>query len=569
MKKTIETILKKALGADAQLIAPEVTIQEHPEFGHYSTNVALPLAKSRNESPRILAGAFAAMLQLKAPKGFFSRIEVAGPGFINMWITPGTTHKEFARIYKTKKTYGNLALGKGKKVIVEYSQPNIAKRMHVGHLRSTIIGDALANIHEAAGYKVTRWNYLGDWGTQFGKLIAAYKRWGKKGEVQKDPIGTLLALYVRFHEEIKDHPELEIEGAQEFKKLEDGDKENRALWKWFRELSLKEFYKIYKTLGIEFDVEVGESAYEKELSGIVKELQKKGIAKKSEGAIVVPIPSSETPALIQKSDGASLYLTRDLATLRDRLKKYKPVKILYVVANEQTFHFSQLFHVAGMLGWGKATELQHVKFGMMLGEDGKKFSTREGKGIALEELIGKIVVLARKVVEEKNTELSKKKKDVVAHAVGIGALKYNDLHENRNSDITFDWERMLDFAGDSAPYLQYTYARLRSILRKAPRSKVKGQWSMVDSDIELALMRHLFVFPDEIEKSTETLYTNNIAKYLYELAGHANKFYATTPMILKDENVSRRAARLALIEMVAVVLKRGLGLLGIEAPEEI
>lgn len=545
----------------------EVGIPAHESFGHYSTNVAMRLAAEEKKPPLQIAKDLAEKINFSAPKGMFSKIEAAPPGFVNFWLSEEFLQKELGVIYKNKKKFGEGRMGRGKKVIVEYSQPNIAKRMHVGHIRSTIIGDALANIFAVLGYKVIRWNYLGDWGTQFGKLIAAYKWWGDREAVKKDSINTLQALYVRFHEEMKTKPELENEGREEFRKLESGDGENRRLWKWFKDESLKEFEKIYKRLGVRFDTYMGESFFEKDMAPLISELEEKGLAKKSEGAKVVHLEKfGLPPAIVEKSDGGSIYLARDIAGLRYRVKKYKPAKMFYVVGNEQALHFEQLFAIAALLGL-QGDNFAHVKFGAILGEDGKKLSTREGRVVMLEDVIDKAVSLARGVVEKKNSELPEKEKKSVAETIGIGALKFNDLKEHRTSDIVFDWEKMLSLSGQSGPYLQYTYARLSSIIRKAKRIG-KFDLKHLSSDAELAIENKLLDFPEEIEKSAEQFTANNLALYLYELANLANRFYESTP-ILRDENDSRRNARLVLIDSTRAVLKKGLALLGMGAPEEI
>ncbi|HUX35770.1 MAG TPA: arginine--tRNA ligase [Candidatus Paceibacterota bacterium] len=582
MRKKLELILKKALrpySGQAIGAGVELSVPENANFGHYSVSAALKLAKVKKENPMDLAAELAAKIEKSAPRNFFEKIEVAAPGFINLWISKEIIRQELVLISKQKEKYGRSDIGKKKKIIIDYSAPNIAKPMHVGHLRSTVIGDALANVHEFLGYKVIRWNYIGDWGTQFGKLIAAYKRWGDKAAVEKSPIAELLSLYVRFHKEEAENPIFAQEGRDEFMKLESGNAQNRKLWKWFRDESLKEFKKIYATLGVKFDVTLGESFFEPYLKPLVERLYKKKIAVESEGALIVPLDEKGLPpALIQKSDESSLYLTRDIASLEYRMKKYKPVEVIYVVANEQTLHFSQLFAVAEKIGLKKA-KLAHVKFGMVLGEKGKKLSTRSGEAIKLEELLEKSRELARDIVDEKNKQLKAKEKESIASAVGIGAIKYGDLRENRLSDIYFDWEKMLDFSGDSAPYLQYTRARLKSILRKTRKvSSIKypsfakasadGQVSSLDTDIEMALIRKMAEFPEVVRRSSEILFTNGIAKYLFELANLANKYYESTP-ILSDENIARRNARLVLIESVASVLKSGLGLLGIKSPDKI
>lgn len=571
MKDTILKILKEALGGDAHGV--ELSVPDEPKFGHYSTNVAMRLAKAQGKNPLELAKELAAQIAKKAPAGFFEKVEAAAPGFINLWLSKKTLHAELEKIVR-EKNFGASEIGKKKTIIVEYSSVNIAKPFHLGHLRNTIIGAALANILEALGHTVIRWNYLGDWGTQFGKMIAAYKLWGSREAVEKAPIEELQKLYVRFHEEMEANPALEKQGQEEFQKLEAGDKENRKLWEWFKKESLIEFEKIYKTLGVEFDVWIGESFFENEMKPVTKKLLDKNIAERSEGALVVKLDEYNLPpALIEKSDGASLYLTRDIANLEYRLRKYKPEKILYVVANEQALHFEQLFAVAKKLGLN-AAELKHLKYGLVLGDSGKKLSTRRGEAIPVREVILKAITLSRGVVEEKAHDLSDDEKDMVAEVVGIGALKYNDLKENRMTDIVFDWDKMLDFTGDSGPYLQYAYARLRSILRKANDEIGVKKYDLtknvgeLNTETELALIRKIFEFPDVIAKAGELYATSLLATYLYKLAVAANRFYETTP-ILKDENTPRRNARLALVEVAARTIKDGLALLGVKTLEKI
>lgn len=569
MTQEITYILQKIFGADTPI---EVVVSNEELFGHYSTNFALRQAKVKGVPPLELAKEYAAQICAAAPAGFFQKVEAAAPGFINFWLSEKKIQDEFKKIAADKK-YGAGNIGKGKTVIVEYSQPNIAKKMHVGHMRTTIIGAALANILELSGYRVVRWNYLGDWGTQFGKLIAAYKMWGDKKKIEKNPIEELQKLYVRFHEEMKTDPELEKRGRAEFKKLEEGDRENRKLWEWIKKESLGEFKKIYRMLDVDFDEWIGEAFFEHEMKATVKELVDAHIAEKSEGAIVIKLDDvGLPPALIQKSDGASLYLTRDIANLRYRLKKYNPSKILYVVGNEQALAFEQLFAVAKKLGWNSA-ELKHIKYGLVLGERGRKLSTREGTAEFLEDLLGESVVKAREVIEVKNFDFPQKEKTEIAFAVAMGALKYNDLKENRTTDIIFNWEKMLDFSGDSAPYLQYTYARLKSIVRKSKVRESKLTPGVIDVTMlartaELALVRKLFEFPDIVERAGDLYSTSTLAVYLYKLAVTANKFYETTP-ILKDEDRARRDARLLLIATTARILQKGLGLLGIKTLEKI
>jgi len=538
-----------------------------PEFeklGHFTTNAAFAVAKRDKTKSLEAAERLKTNIAAAAPKNFIEKIDVTPPGFLNFWMSQKALQQEFARIRRQGEKYGQLNIGKGGKAIVEYSSPNIAKPMHVGHLRSTIIGDSLANIHKFLGYRVVRWNYLGDWGTQFGKLIAAYKLWGDKRELERTPIETLLKLYVRFHEELKGNPDLERRGREEFKKLEEGDRENKRLWQWFRKESLKDFEGIYHALGVKFDVEIGESFYDKDLKPLVKYLGDKKILKVSEGALIVPLDAfGLPPALLEKSDGASLYLTREIANLFYRLKRYHPKKILYVVGHEQTLHFEQLIAVAKLLKLS-STELVHVKYGMVTGEGGKKISTREGSSIALENLIFEALTRARKVVDAKQPELSEREKDKISKLVGIAALKYNDLSQSRLSDISFDWDKMLNFEGNSAPYLLYAYARLRSILKKARLKKADPKFLTATNDLNLVL--ELSRFPEVMRKAGETCFPHYIAGYLYDLARAVNRFYETEPVLKADKGI--REARLTLIDTAATVLKTGLNLLGIQTVEK-
>ncbi len=539
-------------------------------FGDYSTNIAFLLARRSPPEQHGRAGLGEGGLAKiteevigKLRSNFpneFEKIESAKNGFIpyetGARSEPSRSRSGFINFYLSKewlkknlpKSLDFPNTGNGKTVIIEYSQPNIAKFMHVGHLRSTILGDALANIYTALGYKVIRWNYLGDWGTQFGKLIAAYKMWGSDEKVKESPIETLNALYVRFHEELKNRPELEDLGRAEFKKLEEGDEENKKLWEWFRNESLKEFEKVYEILGIKFDTYIGESFFQNDLKPLVEEFKEKGIALESEGALIIKLDRFNLPpALIQRSDGASLYLTRDIAALKHRLKEYKPEKILYVVGNEQALHFEQLKAIAEIYGLDKA-EVNHIKFGLILGENKKKLSSRKGGAIAINELIDKAIELSGK-------------------DVGIGALKYSILKEHRNTDIVFNWEKILDLKGDSGPYLQYTHARLRGIKSKAGEIG-KADFIILEKEAELSLMKKIIKFPEAVVMAAQANLSNVLTLYLYELCNLANKFYELSPVI-QEEDEKIKNARFGLVVLTASVLERGLNLLGIEAPERI
>ncbi len=549
------------------------------QFGHYATNVAFSLAQKEKKSPRDIAVALIPFLKESASEDVFESIKVAGAGFINFTLTQKALAQNANEILSQGERYGGTKDGAGKTVIVEYSQPNVAKKMHVGHLRTTIIGDALANIYEFLGYKVIRWNYIGDWGTQYGKLIAAYKLWRDELAVQYkkdgkaiDTVEILQELYVMFHKKMKSMPELKQRGQEEFKKLEEGDAENRKMWKLFRRWSLDEFEKAYRLLGVRFDTFRGESDYEKELKPLIADLERRGIAEESQGTLIVrvaPLP----PALIRKSDGASLYLTRDIANLQYRIKTYHPVKILYVVGNEQSLHFEQLFAIARRMGID-SPELVHVKYGLVLSEEGKKLSTREGRVVLLEDVMKKAITLAKDLAE-KSPVLTEGERTNVAQVIGVSAVKYNDLSQGRAMDTTFNWERMLSLKGDSAPYLQYTYARLRSVLRKSKgsvsralffwrRRIVREEYIVTDS--ERAVLRELLYFPFAVREAGRRYEPHQIANYLHQLANTLNSFYESSPVLSAETHTCEN--RLALVAASAIVLKNGLHLLGIETVEK-
>jgi len=563
MIQTLREAIEERLGHDEF----EIKIENSPERGHLSTNAAFILSEKEKISTKEAAEELRGFLHKKTPTGFFDRIEVGGGGFLNIWLAPDAIRNQFARVLKARASWGKVKTKKKETVIVEYSAPNIAKPMHVGHLRSTIIGDALANIFEFLGYKVVRWNYIGDWGTQFGKLIVAYKKWGDKNKVRKNPIEELEKLYVRFHKEAKDDPDLEVQGREEFQKLEKGDKENRKLWRWFKKESLKQFSKIYNRLGVNFGVQIGEAYYEKDLKEVVNLLKEERVVHESEGALMADLERFDLPpAMIQKSDGATLYLTRDIASLKHRVEEHSPVKILYVVANEQALHFSQLFALAkevNLVGEAKMPELAHVKFGLVRGSTGK-LSTREGTSVKLSELLDRSVDLAKKALEERKVSFKKDEMEDIAESIGIGAVKYNDLSQNRLSDIVFDWDRMLSFEGNSAPYLQYTYARLRSILRKAKRIP-KVSLADLESENDMALVLKLAEFPNILERVTESYTPNHLANYLYELAKEVNSYYHSEPVLYSEPKL--RALRLNLVKAAAHTLRNGLSLLDVKVVE--
>ena len=575
LKQTIKNFIEKSYAKIAiknkwPLVSIADILLEIPkneQYGDYSTTIAFSISKDIKKSPFDIATILINEMQQKLPKEI-TKIELAKNGFINFFINKEFIQKELEVIYKQKTKFGLSKIGKNKAIIIDYSSPNIAKPMHIGHLRSTIIGEALANLYETLGYKVIRWNYLGDWGTQFGKLIAAYKLWGEKNEIEKNPISALLALYIKFHQEMKNNLDLEKLGQKEFKKLEKGDKENRKLWLWFKKESVKEFQKIYKLLNIEFDVLLGESFLEKDLMPLIDLLKKKNLTQKSEGALIIPLEKYNLPpALIQKSDDASLYLTRDLALLKYRLKKYRPAKIFYVVGNEQDAHFKQLFTISKIIFPKEKTELAHIKFGLVLSEKKKKFSTREGKIIPLEQVINQLIGKSLEIIKEKKPQWSLSKQKELAQTIAVSALKFNDLKSFRASDIVFDWKKMLDFSGDTSVYLQYTYARINKILSKAKRIG-KYDCKLLTNELEIYLIKKLVEFPKIIQTSAERYSPNNLATYLLSLADLTNRYYETVP-VLKEKNKARQNAQLVLLQTITNVLEKGLGILGIQVLSEI
>ena len=597
MNKEIKKIISEAT-KDLYKIRSFDFAVEYPkqkEYGDYASNIAMILAKKLNKNPMEIAEEIIGELDKnKRNKSLFEKIEIAKPGFINFTLSEIFLFQQLEEIIKLKGDYGKSEIGKGKIIVIDYSHPNIAKPMHAGHMRSAIIGQAICNVYKSLGYQVIADNHLGDWGTHFGKLIVAYQKWGDKKIIDQNPIIEITKLYVRFNKEAEKNLELENEARLEIKKLQNGDEENLKLWKFFVEESLKEFEKIYQIFGTKFDYVLGESFYQPMLAEIVKNALEKKVAVESEGAVVIPLdsknPSSplfqrgNPPFIIQKSDQAYLYGTTDLAAIKYRREKFKADKMLYVVSNEQAFYFSQLFESAELLGLAKKKNLFHIKYGLVLGKNGKKLSTRKGETVSLTELINKAIDLSRKIIEKKNPDLSEEEKNKIAQAVGVGALKYNDLSQNRLTDIVFNWDKMLSLSGNSAPYLQYTYARIGSILRKATEdiSKIsltpfnkggsfqkdsgKINFDLLAEDIEKNIIRDLVKFPEIVEKSAEEYSPNIIAEYLFCLASDFNLFYQKLPVLKADFEL--RQARLGLISAVAVTLKNGLSLLGIEVLEK-
>ena len=545
--------------SDVVLVSPKELWQ-----GDLTTNVGMKVAARwgvpASQAADIVIGE---LVQSKFIKKNFTKVTMAGPGFVNFFMSPQALYETVQGGLKNTASPD----WRGQKVIVEYSSPNIAKPMHVGPLRSTIIGQALVNLYAALGAKVVAINYLGDWGTQFGKLLVAYDQWGSKVALKHNPIDEMLRVYVKFHEQVKKNPELEKQAQAAFYQLEKGNAKYVRQWKLFRQYSLVEFKGLYKRLRVNFNHWEGESMYQRLLKIIIKDLVTKNVATVNEDkSIVVLFNDNKTPAmLIQKSDGASLYATRDLAALKARVKKYQPRLMLYVVANQQALYFEQLFTIANKAGLAPKTNLRHIKFGLVLGAGKKKMATREGEVIKLEELLNQAADLAWRIIEKKNPQLKSNAKTKVAEAVGVGAVKYNDLSQNRLTDIVFDWKKMLSLDGNSGPYLQYTYVRMKSILRKMGKCQMLkfGVASLSDEDMEL--LRKLAQFKNALERAAQDNGPHLVATYLYELADTVNSYYHESPVLKAPEPA--RSNRLKLVKQAAETLKQGLGILGIQVVE--
>ena len=488
-------------------------------------------------------------------------------GYLNFFLNRSTFAREtLASVLNTNEPYGSTHQGEGKTVCLDFSSINIAKRFHIGHLSTTMIGQSLRRIYQHLGYKTVAINYLGDWGTQFGKLICAYKMWGNREDVEKDGVEALTRLYVRFHEEAEKDPSLDDEGRRWFKAIEDGNEEALELFNWFKELTIRDTQRIYQLLGITFDSYNGEAFFNDKMGRVIDELKEKNLLTMSEGAAVVDLDEEETgmpPCLILKKDGATLYATRDIAAALWRKDEYDFDKCLYVVAYQQDLHFRQWFKVIEKMGYAWSQDLVHVAFGM-ISYEGQSLSTRKGHVVYLEELLLSAIEKARKIIEEKSPDLPNK--DDVARQVGIGAVIYADLQNNGIKDIDFSWERVLSFDGETGPYVQYTHARCCSLLRKAEEMNVEAaDYSKLTDDYSQDLLLLLSRFPDTIQEAAQRYEPSMVTRAVTEICKAYNKFYYENRILDAEEDV--RAARIQLTRATAKVIATGLYLIGMEAPE--
>ncbi|HEM2735256.1 TPA: arginine--tRNA ligase [Streptococcus suis] len=520
---------------------------------------AFSLAKVERKAPQAIAADIVEKLDTTG----FENVVATGP-YVNFFLDKAAiSHQVLTDVITEKDQYGKLNIGQGRNVTIDMSSPNIAKPFSVGHLRSTVIGDALANIHEKLGYNSIRINHLGDWGKQFGMLIVAYKLWGDKAAVEADPISELLKLYVRINAEAEEKPELDEEARQWFKKLEDGDPEAHELWQWFRDESLVEFNRIYDKLDVTFDSYNGEAFYNDKMDEGIQILEEKGLLQESKGARIVDLESYNLPpALIMKTDGATLYITRDMATAMYRKRTYDFVKSIYVVGQEQINHFKQLKAVLKEMDFNWSDDMTHITFGLVT-KDKKKLSTRKGNIILLEPTLDEAISRALTQIEAKNPDLENKEE--VAHAVGVGAVKFYDLKTDRDNGYDFDLEAMVSFEGETGPYVQYAYARIQSILRKANFvPSAENDYKLADAE-SWDIIKHIQNFSNVVERAGDKFDPSLIAKYAINLAQAFNKYYAHTRIL--DES-PERDSRLALAYATGLVLKEALRLLGVKAPEK-
>ena len=564
IQSEIESRLRRAVAQhvnDAEQEKILVRPCSDPKHGDFQSNALMALAKKRGMDPRHLAEKVVGDLRLG---DICKSVDVAGHGFLNFKIKSTVIEEALAAALKEKIPFVSPA-SEPQVIIIDFSSPNVAKPMHVGHIRSTILGDSLARILRILGHKVITDNHIGDWGTQFGMLILGWKTKLNKAALDSDPISELERIY----KEINSDDSLREAARYELVKLQQGDEENLKIWRGMIELSQQQFDRVYGRLDVKFNETLGESFYNPFLEEIVDELCAKNIAGVSEGAIVVRFPDDDQlddkPAIVRKSDGASNYTTTDLATLKYRVERWSPNKIVYVTDGRQQLHFQQLFKIFRF--WDKqfVGQLEHVWFGSILGPDGKPFKTRSGETVRLDELLDEAEQRAFKAVSEKNPELEESDKRTISKIIGIGALKYSDLSTNRQSDYVFNWDKMLSLQGNTAPYLQYAYTRVRSIFRKTAEPNWDNVVICLDAAEELSLAKHLMSFGHTLEMVAEDNRPNYLCNYLYDLAGRFSRFYESCPVIKAGQ--SERESRLVLCELTGRVLQRGLDALGIQVTE--
>lgn len=555
-------------GLELSEIQDMIEVPQDSKMGDYAFP-CFRLAKVLRKAPPLIAKGIAEGISGEA---IFEKVEQVN-AYVNMFVSKEAFVKDvLSEVLSKGDDFGKSNIGGGKKVIVEYSSPNIAKPFHIGHIRSTVIGNSIYKIYDALGYDVVRINHLGDYGTQFGKMICAYRHWGNKEDVINEPIKTLLSYYTKFHVEVEEHPELDDEAREIFTKLEHGEKEETELWQWFRDESLKEFNRVYDMLGITFDSYAGESFYSDKMPRFVNELKEKGLMEESQGAQIVNLEEYGLGvALITKSDGSTLYITRDIAAANYRKETYDFYKNIYVVASQQNLHFAQWKQILQLMGYEWEKDCIHVPFGLVSLEEGT-MSTRHGRVVFLEDVLNKAVEKTREIIKEKNPNASEEDMDEVAKTVGIGAVIFQELSNNRIKDYVFKWDKVLNFDGETGPYVQYTHARCASVLRKAGEEVVAkaaaldgidAKYLCSESAYELAKM--LYKFPDVVVDAGEKYEPSIVTRHIVNIAQGFNRFYHDEHIL--TDNAEEQTAKVALVLAAKNAIKNGLALLGMKAPE--
>ena len=564
MKQSIIKLLNQYIQEVDEAEISEILEQPpKPELGDFAFP-CFRLAKVLRKAPQMIASEIAEKIE---KPDYLEKIEVQG-AYINFF----TNKTEYAKTVienSKKEDFGSSTEGNGKTICIDYSSPNVAKNFHVGHLRTTVIGNSLYKIFTKLGYKVERINHLGDWGTQFGKLIVAYKNWGTEEEVKEKGIEELMRLYVKFHEEADKNPELEDEARSWFHKMETGDEEALKIWKWFLDISLEEFKRTYKLMGVEFDHYTGESFYRDKTESVVKELTEHGLLQDSEGAKIVDLSEYDmAPCLILKKDGSSIYATRDIAAVEYRKNTYNFEKCLYVTGQEQKLHFAQVFKVMELLGneWAKDS-LIHIPYGLVsLG--GEKLSTRGGNVIYAEDILKEAISKIKEIIDEKNPDLSAEEKEEASRIVGVGAVIFNDLYNQRIKDVSFKWEHITSFEGETGPYVQYTYARCSSILRNVNDFDISNSidYSLITDSSSVELLKEIDRFPSVVKEAAERYEPSVVARYAVDLAQAFNRFYTDNRIAVDEKDI--RDARCSLTFITRRILKDSLDLLGIGCVEK-
>lgn len=567
IKEKIAAILAEAISdLSMEEIKDMIEIPADSKMGDYAFP-CFKLAKAMRKAPPMIAAGIAEKLQGNET---FEKVESVN-AYVNMFLSRAFFMKEvLSSVAEDQERYGSSDIGNNRKVIVEFSSPNIAKPFHIGHIRSTVIGNSIYKIYDFLGYDTVRINHLGDYGTQFGKMIVSYRRWGNEADVTNEPIKTLLSYYVKFHEEAENDPSLEDEARDVFTKLENGEPEETRLWQWFRDESLKEFNRVYQMLGIEFDSYAGESFYSDKMDRVVGMLKDASLLKESEGANIVDLEEyGMSPALITKKDGSSLYITRDIAAAVYRKEHYDFYKNLYIVASQQNLHFQQWFKIIELLGYDWAKDCVHIPFGLVSLEEGT-MSTRHGRVVFLEEVLNRAVNQTKEIIMEKNVNTDNL--DITAKQVGIGAVVFQELSNNRIKDYVFSWDKVLNFEGETGPYVQYTHARAASVMRNGGDSANQviakaGQANMefIKGDSAYELAKLIYRFPEIILDAGEKYEPSIVTRHIVNIAQSFNKFYHDEHILV--ENEEEKQAKLLLVYAAKQTLKNGLKLLGMEAPE--